>query len=191
MALHGWGANAQDLAGLAPYLNLPDYQMLFPDAPFPHPQVPEGRMWYGFPVGYDFRSPPNFGGQPDAAESRQRLTTWLQELESLVGIPLSQTILAGFSQGGAMALDVGLQLPLAGLIILSGYLHAPVNIASSPCPVLVVHGQQDPVVPLALAQQTKAELSRKGVSVRYHELTMGHEIQPAALDLIRGFCEIL
>ena len=119
-------------------------------------------MWYGFPVGYDSRSPPNFGGQADAAESRQLLTTWLQGLETVVGIPLSQTILAGFSQGGAMALDVGLQLPLAGLIVLSGYLHASVNMASPTCPVLVVHGRQDPVVPLAMAQQTKAELSLKG-----------------------------
>ena len=148
-------------------------------------------MWYTFPMGYDFQSPPQFDGQPDLAESRQQLTTWLQDLETAVGIPLSQTILAGFSQGGAMTLDVGLKLPLAGLIVLSGYLHAPIKIDSPICPVLVIHGQQDPVVPLAMAQQTKAELTHQGVAVRYHELNMGHEVQPAALDLIREFCEIL
>ena len=120
-------------------------------------------MWYNFPLGYDFQSPPQFNGQPDLAESRQLLTTWLKDLETVVGIPLSQTILAGFSQGGAMTLDVGLQLPLAGLIVLSGYLHAPVKITSPICPVLVVHGQQDLVVPVTMAQQTQAELTRQGV----------------------------
>ena len=191
VALHGWGANAQDLASLAPYLNLPDYQMLFPDAPFPHPQAPGGRMWYGFPLGYDFQSPPDFDRQPDLAESRKLLTSWLQNLAAAVEIPLSQTILAGFSQGGAMTLDVGLQLPLAGLIVLSGYLHGPVKIEFPTCPVLIVHGKQDPVVPLAMAQQTKTELTLQGLAVNYQELNMGHEVQPAALDLIREFCEIL
>lgn len=191
VALHGWGANAQDLASLAPYLNLPDYQMLFPDAPFPHPQAPGGRMWYRLPIGYDFQNQPDFVSQTDLAESRQLLTTWLQNLEPTVGIPLSQTILAGFSQGGAMTLDVGLQLPLAGLIVLSGYLHAPVKIESPICPVLVIHGQHDPVVPLAIAQRTQKELTLQGVAVRYYELTMGHEVQPEALNLIREFCEIL
>ena len=191
VALHGWGANADDLASLAPYLNLSGYQMLFPDAPFPHPQALAGRMWYSFPMGYDFQSPPDFDGQPDLAKSRQLLIAWLQGLAAEIGIPLSKTILAGFSQGGAMALDIGLKLPLAGLIVLSGYLHGPVKIKSPSCPVLVVHGKQDPVVPLVMAQQTTAKLTLQGVAVNYHELNMGHEVQPAALDLIREFCEIL
>jgi hypothetical protein len=57
-ALHGWGANAADLVGLAPYLGLTNFSMVFPDAPWPHPQVPGGRMWYSFPVGFDFRQAP-------------------------------------------------------------------------------------------------------------------------------------
>ncbi|NJO21274.1 MAG: alpha/beta hydrolase, partial [Spirulinaceae cyanobacterium RM2_2_10] len=46
VALHGWGANAEDLASLAAYLQLPSYQLLFPNAPLPHPHAPNGRAWY-------------------------------------------------------------------------------------------------------------------------------------------------
>jgi phospholipase/carboxylesterase len=57
------------------------------------------------------------------AQSQEMLTEWLQSLENLTGIPLASTILCGFSQGGAMTLDVGLTLPLAGLICLSHRCH--------------------------------------------------------------------
>lgn len=188
MALHGWGANAEDLAGLAPYLSLPNCQMVFPDAPFPHPQVRGGRMWYGFPLGYDFRSPPDFDQQADLIESRQILADWLRSLTETYQIPLSRTILAGFSQGGAMTLDLGLQLPLAGLMILSGYLHSPLQPQHPDMPVLVIHGKQDPIVPVALAQITCDQLTQHQISVEYHEFNMGHEIQPAAIQLMQQFC---
>ncbi|NET36416.1 MAG: alpha/beta hydrolase [Cyanothece sp. SIO1E1] len=188
VGLHGWGANAQDLASLAPLMNLPDCQLLFPDAPFPHPHAPGGKMWYGFPEGYNFLSQPDFRHQQDLAESRQRLQDWLLSLESTLGIPLSRTILAGFSQGGAMTMDVGLQLPLAGLMVLSGYAHAPILTAAPyTSPLFMVHGKQDPVVPLLAAHQARDDLSTQGAQVQYHELDMGHEIQPMALALMRSF----
>lgn len=189
--LHGWGANANDLAGLATYLNLPGYRMCFPDAPYAHPQVPGGRMWYGFPLGYDFRSPPDFAAQTDLQSSRQCLIDWLQGISAEFEIPLSRTVLAGFSQGGAMTLDVGLQLPLAGLMVLSGYLHSALPPISSALPVLMVHGRHDPIVPLELAQAAKAALTAQNVSVQYHEVNMGHEVQPEVLTLIQGFCKDL
>ncbi|MGH2416207.1 MAG: alpha/beta hydrolase, partial [Microcystaceae cyanobacterium] len=114
VALHGWGANGQDLVPLASMFNLPDYQFLFPDAPFLHSQVPGGKAWYSLDAS-------DYYG---LSESRQILRDWLLSLERTTGIPLSRTILSGFSQGGAMTLDVGLTLPLAGLCSLSGYLHA-------------------------------------------------------------------
>ncbi|HEY9736397.1 MAG TPA: hypothetical protein V6D06_08945 [Trichocoleus sp.] len=195
VALHGWGANADDLAGLVPYLNLPGFQMLFPNAPFAHPQVPLGRMWYSFPYGYDFRSPHDFEAQADLQESRQVLTDWLRSLPQQTGIPLSRTVLAGFSQGGAMTLDVGSTLPLAGLMVLSGYLHAPLPPAPLPLhqprPVLLVHGQFDPIVPLPRAHQVKAALEAQGLAVNYHEKAMGHEILPEVIRLITDFCEDL
>ena len=98
--LHGWGANAQDVVGLAPYLKLEGYQMLFPEGPFPHPMSPGGRMWYSFPVNYDFRRSHDFAQQMDLQDSRQQLITWLESLPEQTGIPLAQTILGGFSQGG-------------------------------------------------------------------------------------------
>jgi phospholipase/carboxylesterase len=177
VALHGWGANAQDLASLAPFLNLPDYQFIFPDAPFPHPYGVGGRMWY------------DFEGNQGYAESRQILTDWLFSLESSTDVPLSRTILSGFSQGGAMTLDVGLGLPLAGLVSLSGYLH-PISesgIKGSFSPVLIVHGRQDTVVPLSSALKARDTLSSLGVEVQYQEFDMGHEVQPVVLNLMRSF----
>ncbi|NJK40610.1 MAG: alpha/beta hydrolase [Acaryochloridaceae cyanobacterium SU_2_1] len=177
VALHGWGSNAEDLASLAPYLGLEDYQVLCPRAPFPHPQVPGGYMWY------------DLGTQAGLTESRQQLLAWLQSLPSQTGIPLSRLVLLGFSQGGAMTLEVGLQLPLAGLICLSGYLHGLQESGGThPAPpVLMVHGQQDPVVPLSAAQTAYQALRQAGISVEYHELPMAHEISPSVFALIRNF----
>ncbi|WOD37787.1 esterase [Nodosilinea sp. E11] len=191
VALHGWGANAADLVGLAPALKLSNLAMVFPDAPWPHPQAPGGRMWYGFPSGYDFRRPHDFTAQDDLQASQARLKTWLLNLPQTTGIPLEKTFLAGFSQGGAMALDVGSQIPLAGQIILSGYLHGVAQAPVSPRPVMMVHGAFDPVVPLALAQQARAALAAHGQPVTWHELAMGHEIPPQVIELISGFCEDL
>ncbi len=176
VALHGWGANAEDLASLTPLLNLPNYQFLYPNGPLPHPQVPGGRMWYDLNTGQGM------------ADSRQQLQQWLKSLSEQTDIPLERTILAGFSQGGAMALDVGLRLPVAGLIALSGYLHTLEQPVPSPLPpVLIVHGRQDPVVPLQAAQMARETLRQAGATVQYHEFDMGHEIQPEVLAVVQTF----
>jgi phospholipase/carboxylesterase len=186
--LHGWGANCQDLLALAAYMNLPDYQFVFPDAPFPHPYNPVGRMWYDFPQSYSFLGNPEFADRPDLSNSRQLLTDLLTTLAESTGIPTDRTLLGGFSQGGAMTLDVGLRLPLAGLMVLSGYLHAPVRLfLSSAPPVLMVHGKQDTVVPVQSAQQARDSLRSLDVSVQYQEYDMGHEIQPIVLSQIQNF----
>lgn len=177
IALHGFGANARDLASLAPFLNLPDYQFIFPNAPFPYPYGAAGKMWYDFD---------GYRGYP---ESRQILHEWLLSLETKTGIPLERTILSGFSQGGAMTLDVGINLPLAGLVSLSGYLH-PLSESTkkdSFPPVLIVHGRQDTVVPLGSAIKARDTLLSLGVSVQYREFDMGHEVQPEVLNLVRSF----
>lgn len=178
VCLHGFGSNAQDLASLAPFLNLPNYQFLFPDAPFPHATVPGGRMWY------DLYKP----GYPGLIQGRQQLIDWLKSLESSTGVPLSRTILSGFSQGGAMTLDVGLSLPVAGLVSLSGYLHSqPQLIGTSSPPVLIAQGRQDQVVPLSAAQRARDSLTALGLTVKYQEFDMGHEVTPDVLNLVRRF----
>lgn len=88
-----------------------------------------------------------------------------------------------------MTLDVGVRLPLAGLICLSGYLHPSITPLFNPQtpPVLLIHGQYDPVVPLSAAQTSVQALRQGGVSVQYQELPMAHEINPEALSLIQNF----
>lgn len=177
VCLHGYGANAQDLASLAPYLNLPDYQFIFPNAPFLHPQVPGGKAWY------------SFENNDGLTESQQILTEWIFSLEKNTGVPLSRTILSGFSQGGAMTLDVGLKFPLAGLVSLSGYLHSAVaqtKTDSFPS-VLIVHGKQDMVVPVNAARNARTTLTNLGVAVEYEEFNMGHEVNLEVLSLMRRF----
>jgi phospholipase/carboxylesterase len=182
VTLHGWGANADNLASLSPFFNLPDYQFIFPNAPFLFPNSSLGRAWY------DLRVENMYQG---LAESRQILIDWLLSLESSTGVPLSQTILSGFSQGGAMTLDVGLTLPLAGLICMSGYLHPGAAISaqssSSFPPVLITHGRQDTVVPLQAALNARETLESLGVAVEYHEFDMEHEIRPEILEVLRNF----
>jgi phospholipase/carboxylesterase len=187
--LHGWGANGEDLVGLAEFLDLPDYYLLFPEAPLPHPYNPVGKMWYDLPESYSFLGTPEFGDRPDVSNSRQLLLELIAEQSDRLQIPLSQTILGGFSQGGAMTMDVGVRLPLAGLMVLSGYLHAPLEPQVFPLPpVLMVHGQQDTVVPIAASYQSRDRLQTLGASVNYQEYpAMGHEIQPTVLEKIKTF----
>ncbi|WP_442941972.1 alpha/beta hydrolase [Nostoc sp.] len=180
VTLHGWGANAEDVASLLPLLNLPDYQFVLPNAPYPYPYSPIGRAWY------DLRGENMYQGLP---ESRQLLTDFLESLESTTGIPLSRTILSGFSQGGAMTLDVGSKLPLAGLVVMSGYLHPDALTAaqSQIPPTLITHGRYDEVVPLQAALKARETLKSLRVAVEYHEFDMGHEIDPKTLEVLRNF----
>jgi len=185
VVLHGWGANAQDVASFLPLLNLPNYQFLCPDGPFPHPyNPPYGRMWYSFGQTPTFPVAAGTGLE----ESRQLLINWLLSLEAKTGVPLSRTVLAGFSQGGAMTLDVGLSLPLAGLISLSGYWHqSSQHQGDTFPPVFMAHGLEDTVVPLSAARDARDRLLALGASVQYQEFQMGHDIRPEVLQLMRTF----
>ncbi|MFM7370247.1 MAG: alpha/beta hydrolase [Sphaerospermopsis kisseleviana] len=180
VTLHGCGANAQDVESLSSYFNLPDCEFLFPNAPYPYPYSPVGRAWY------DLQEETMYQG---LEASRQLLIDWLQSLESMTGVPLSRTVLSGFSQGGAMTLDVGLTLPLAGLVVMSGYPHpqlANLQKGNFP-PTLIMHGTQDQVVPLSAATKAKAVAEALGVVVEYHEFVMGHEINLEMLEVLRKF----
>lgn len=176
--LHGWGANGADLAPLATIYEIPACCYLFPTAPFNHPEVLGGKAWYALETkAYE-----------GLGESRQQLQDWLQSLVDLTGVPLSRTVLGGFSQGGAMTLDVGLGLPLAGLIALSGYLHfQPEATGAERPPILLLHGKQDQVVPLAAAQFAQKNLTAIGAQVDFHEFEGGHEIPLEIIPLIRDF----
>lgn len=180
VTLHGWGANADDVASLLPFFKLPNYHFIFPNAPYPHPYSSVGKAWY------DLRTENMYEG---LAESRQMLIDWLHSLESSTGVPLSRTILSGFSQGGAMTLDVGLNLPLAGLVVMSGYLHPDIKptAKSNLPPTLILHGRNDEVVPLQAALKARDTVKSLGVATEYHEFDTGHEINLQMLEVLRNF----
>ncbi|WP_017292573.1 alpha/beta hydrolase [Geminocystis herdmanii] len=175
--LHGWGANYHDLTALTPMLNLSNCWYLFPNAPYSHYQVEGGRAWYALE-----------NNNEGIETSLDKLYQWLLSLEDITKIPLSKTILGGFSQGGAMSLDVGLQLPVAGVVSLSGYLHFQPSADRNPFPpTFISHGTLDNVVPINTAREAKQKLEEVGVSVEYKEFPISHEIIPAQMHLVRDF----
>ena len=188
VVLHGWGANAQDVAFLCSMLELPDHQFMVPDAPFPHPYGIGGKMWYDLSNSLTFGT--DISTQRDLVTSRQLLTDWLISLEVSTGVPPSKTMLGGFSQGGAMTLDVGLHLPLAGLMVLSGYLHGAVSLQESAYPpILMVHGRQDSAVPLSAARSAYDRVLALDATITYKEFDMGHEISPLVLNEMQQFIQ--
>ena len=183
--LHGWGANAEDAAYFTGLLNLSEYHLVFPEGPFDHP-APGGKMWYGFPPGFNFGG--SWGHLPQLQASRQMLIDFLTELPKMTQVPLTQTLLGGFSQGGAMTIEVGFELPLAGRMVLSGYRHNPIAPIRDQAPVLMVHGAIDPIVPVAVARETSDRLVEAGAPVKYLEFpTMGHEVSQAVLGEMDRF----
>jgi phospholipase/carboxylesterase len=182
--LHGWGANHDDLGDLVPYFDLPEYQFLFPNGIFDHEYSDDGKMWYSFTGAGELTD----RSMAQLATSREVLTTWIESLPASTGIPLDRTWIAGFSQGGAMTLEIGLDLPVAGLIVLSGYLHQNrAKPGQAAPPVAIVHGRQDDVVPISAARQSQATLTEWGVDVQYQEFEMGHSIVPEVLNVVRKF----
>jgi phospholipase/carboxylesterase len=181
VALHGWGANCDDLVSLAPLVGLANYQWICPEAPFNHP-MPNGKMWY------DLQSLDAEG----LAKSCELLSQFIEDLPTLTGIPLEKTFLLGFSQGGAMTLDVGLVFPFAGLISLSGYLHIAEEELQELSgeifpPILIAHGTEDTVVPIGAARNARQLFERLGATVEYEEYAMSHEIRPETCDRIQQF----
>ena len=182
--IHGWGANYRDLVPVAEALGRPDIHYWFPNAPFPHPHVPGGGSWF------------DLEGFEGVEASSNLLKEWLLNLESRSGIPLEKTVLAGFSQGGAMSLQVGLGLVprLAGIMCLSGFWVAEPEFETpnqSLPPVLMVHGTRDPVVAIAFAYQTRRNLEALDVNLQFHEIDAMHEIPPKAIALMKEFLDDL
>jgi phospholipase/carboxylesterase len=172
--LHGWGADADDLLDLGSLLVGPEVSVVALRAPEPHPYG-VGRQWYGL-------QPIDWTQLPAA---REALTLRLEELAT--SVDLAHTVLLGFSQGGAMALDVGSSLPLAGIVACSGYPHEGWQPAGGTAPVLLSHGREDPVVPFAASEEVQRRLARAGTSAELLAFNGGHTIDASVLPEIGSF----
>lgn len=194
--LHGLGADGHDFAGLVPELDLsacPAIRFIFPHAPAIPVTVNGG---YVMPAWYDI-----FGAdlidRQDAAGIRAsaQAIAALIEREMARGIPAHRIVLAGFSQGCAMALHTGLRFPraLAGIMALSGYLPlaeqfaAERSAANTHTPIFMAHGSQDPVVVPARGEASRDLLVKMGYPVQWHSYPMPHSLHPREVADISVF----
>ena len=194
--LHGLGADGNDFAGLVPELDLtgcPAIRFIFPHAPAIPVTINGG---YVMPAWYDILGTDLISRQ-DAAGIRtsEKAITALIEREMARGIPASRIVLAGFSQGCAMALHTGLRFPqaLAGIMALSGYLPlaghfaAERTAANAHTPIFMAHGSQDPVVAPARGEASRDLLVRLGYPVQWHSYPMPHSLHPREVADIAVF----
>lgn len=190
--LHGYGADGADLLGLADPLgpHLPDTLFLAPDAPEPCSGNPFGRQW--FPIPWLDGS-----SEEAAAEGLARaavdLNAFLDKTLEEEALTPSQLAIIGFSQGTMMALEVAPRraAPLAAIVAFSGRLLRPEALeaeAVSKPPVLLIHGDADPVVPFADMQLAGNALVGAGFDTYGHVMQgTGHGIAPDGLSMALAF----
>ncbi len=186
--MHGLGADGNDFVPVVNELDLsgtPAVRFIFPHAPLRAVTINNGyvmRAWYDV-------SPDDLAGNTRRADERgvresQAQIETLIEREAARGIPANHVILAGFSQGGAIALQTGLRhdRPLAGIMALSTYLPladsfvgeaAPANRAT---PIFMAHGTFDPVVPYAMGAGSMTFLTGLGYGMEWHDYPMQHSV---------------
>lgn len=183
--LHGLGADGHDFEPIVPELGLPDsmhIRFIFPHAPSMPVTINGG---YVMPAWYDIRHT-EIGYEQDEAGIRRsaHAIQLLIEREQMHGIAADRIILAGFSQGGAMALHTGLRQskPLAGIMALSCYLLLEEKLederakASEGSSIFMAHGVDDPIVPFALGDDAQRQLSGLGYDVQWHSYPMEHSV---------------
>jgi len=183
--MHGLGADGYDFVPLVPELQLPaDARVRFI---FPHAEVRPVTIngGYAMRAWYDIRelSPAGRDDEEGFAEARVRIESLIAR-ESQDGIPGGRIILAGFSQGGAVALHVGLRHAhtLAGILALSCYLPMHARLATEMTqaarvtPILMCHGTEDPVVAQQFGAQSRDVMRNAGLPVDWREYRMGHTL---------------
>ncbi|MEE2613211.1 MAG: carboxylesterase [Acidobacteriota bacterium] len=190
--MHGLGADGHDFASLPLQLGVsPDLAVryVFPHAPVIPVTLNMGmrmRAWYDI-VSLDARGQDETGIRRSAASIEDLIA---REVDR--GVPSSRIVLAGFSQGAAMALFTGLRhaAPLAGILALSGYLPlheslpTEASAASQQVEILQAHGQHDDVVPYHLGHGSAELLRAAGYDVEWHEYAMAHQVCPEEVQEI-------
>ena len=184
--MHGLGADGHDFEPIVPELGLPgalQVRFIFPNAPVRPVTLNMGmamRAWYDIiEIG---------GGREDGEGLRasQAAIEQLIAAEVARGIPASRIVLAGFSQGGAIAFQTGLRHPqrLAGIMALSTYLPLAGTVederseANRDLPVFMAHGSDDPMISIGRAQQSRKMLEALGYPLEWHEYPMPHSVCP-------------
>ncbi len=191
--LHGLGADGWDFVPVVDALELPDalaVRFTFPHAGHRPVTVNAGyimRAWY------DIKSftPEGRADRDGLDESVRRVNSYL-EAEITRGVPAERIVIAGFSQGGAVALSAGLRFRqrLAGVMGLSTYLPFPATLAkekstaNADVPVLLCHGRLDPVVPVAMGMEARDLLTAEGYAIEWHDYQMQHEVCMEEISVI-------
>ncbi len=181
IVMHGIGADANDLADIAPYLDN-GYRFLFPNAPKPF------EVYGGTSFGFSWFD----GWPPDPQsfrESRQLVLDFLDQALEQYPTPPGKVIISGFSQGAMMALDAGFRTEqaIAGIVCMSGALNEEEPLPYKSVPVLVVHGTADDRIPVINARRMRAVLEEHGIDTEYHEFLMGHHVTDESLSVVRHF----
>jgi phospholipase/carboxylesterase len=192
--MHGLGADGSDFVPIVPELGLkgtPGVRFVFPHAPAIPVTCNNGyvmRAWYDI-VFFD-----NINRHADEAgiRSNREAIRRLIEREKARGIAAEHIVIAGFSQGGAMAYTVALTHPerLGGVIALSTYIPSPAMLdaestdANCHLPVFAAHGVQDPIVPLSLGEAARKRVSDAGHAVEWHTYRMPHSVCPEEIVAI-------
>jgi phospholipase/carboxylesterase len=184
IVIHGRGADANDLADLAPLID-DGYRFVFPNAARPFEPMP------GYSVGWSW-----FDGWPPEGDSiidsRTLLLTFIDEIVQRYPTPPGKLVIAGFSQGGMMSIDVGFRTTqhVAGVVVMSGAIYEadmPDLKAHSDIPVLLIHGSLDDVIPVLAARRTRHIFEARGIEPEYHEFPMGHHVTQESMDVVKEF----
>ena len=174
--IHGWGADADDLLPIGKEIieiSKVDFEVLSLRAPGLHPNN-TGRQWYGL-------YPPNWD---EADNEVNQLLLSLRKLGTY-NIPLKKTILLGFSQGGAMAIDVGCQLDIGLIVSCSGYPHPSWQPKAKCPPILISHGSMDEVVPISASKNIYQKIKSVSQNIcELNEFNGYHQIDPNLTDFI-------
>lgn len=193
--MHGLGADGHDFEPVVHALNLPHIHFILPHAPYQKVTLNHGyemRAWYDI-IGLNAASPQDAAG---IRASQLRIEAMIQHVIEL-GIPAHRIALAGFSQGGAMALHTALRYPstLAGVLALSTYLPLKASLtaekhaANQHTPIFMAHGRFDEVITLETCLQSREVLTQAQYSVAWHEYPMAHSVMPEEIEDIHEFLQ--
>ena len=191
--LHGLGASGDDFVPIVPHLGLPKelgVKFVFPHAPSIPVTINQGHVmpaWYDiYELSLDRKIDTN-----QIQRSAQAVHDWIEALEA-EGIHSSRILIAGFSQGGAVAYQaaLGTAKPLAGLMALSTYLATEATLdcqQATSLPIQITHGTADPVVPYVLSERANAALLARGYTPQTHAYPVQHSVHPQQIKDLGTF----